>query len=143
MRIREHSDGWLIEPANTVVQMIQIDFRVGLLLSDAANDLQIYLGTPFSLRSTVGVEHHLDPGKTTALGPVLNLFNAEVLKVAITKLGDLEISFQNGFVLQSSPDEAFEAWEALTRGIRLVCAPEGGVVVYESRADRPSEDKLN
>lgn len=143
MKILEHDDGWSIEFDDANLQMIKIDFRLGLIVANSIDDVQIYLGTPFVLSSGAGVEQSIDPEKTQELAPILSLFNAEVLRIVVTKHGDLTIFFRNGFILRTGPDARFEAWEALTRGIRLVCAPEGEVVVYEFSSDQTSQSKLN
>jgi hypothetical protein len=116
------------------VQRIEIDFRLGLLLSDRSETAHVYFETPCYLNSQ-GEEILLAPDDTCTLAPILALFNAEVGDVAIHGSGRLVVTFKDGRSLEADPDERFEAWQiASPNGFLLVCSPGGSVSVFQANA---------
>src|SRR6185295_2833438 len=98
MNLRDETDGWYLALQDGRVQCIQIDFRLGLLVSDAQDKAQVYVGTPCRLRGA-NIDVALDPGEPSSLAPVLPLFNASVTGIAIRKTGQLNVQFGTGHCL--------------------------------------------
>ena len=131
MQLQQDDDGWYLMLHDGVVQLIQIDFRLGLFLSDALDKAQLYIETPCRLK------HHeadvlLKPAETSSLGPALALFNARVMRIVIRKTGQLKVEFGDGYSLDVHPDDASEAWQIVcSTGLMLVCSPGGSVSLFQ------------
>jgi hypothetical protein len=96
MELREAPDGWLLELQDGLVQLIQIDFRLGLSFADASGNAQLYVETPCRLKGPgPDTDVLLTPGEPSSLAPVLPLFNAKVTGVAIRTTGQLKVQFRD------------------------------------------------
>jgi hypothetical protein len=138
LQLRDESGGWNLTLQDGAVQLIQIDFRLGLFLSDASGNAQLYIETPCRLKGAEG-EVWLTPNESHSLAPVLPLFNAKVAGVAIQKTGQLQVEFGDGRTLLVEPDKSYEAWQlgCSSLGFLLVCAP-GGDVCFFPEPERPT-----
>lgn len=133
MELRETNDGWFIETSHARVQLIQIDFRVGLMLSGAGGNAQLYVESPFHVRDANGIDHLLVPGRANTVSPVLDLFNVEISDIRIRKKGILDVRFANEFFLLVHPDENFEAWQIGTANFSMVCSPGGEITLFSQK----------
>jgi hypothetical protein len=139
VELRDEKDGWLLALQDGLVQLIQIDFRLGLLLSDASGTAQLYIETPFCLNGP-NTDVSLTPAKTSSLAPVLTLFNAAVIGVSIRKTGQLKVQFGDGRWLEVGPNDAYEAWQlGGSTGFMLVCSPGGNVSIF-NQTEGPDRD---
>lgn len=132
MKLRDDEKGWCLGlDEDGVVQLIQIDFRVGLLISDKSGEARLLIETPFTMNTT-GERSVLIPEDAPSLAPVLALFNAKVMAISIKNTGRLIVEFGNGVSIEVHPDDKYEAWQLSgSPGFRLVCAPGGSVVVFQ------------
>ena len=135
MNLKEDQDGWVISFNNGRVQLIQIDFRLSLLVSDGPDKVWLRVETPGSLKSGT-IETPVVPVESMTLAPVLSLFNAMVGSVRVAKTGSMVIEFQPDVSLRVMPDEAYEAWQVEcstgTGELLLVCPPGGDVVIFRN-----------
>jgi len=138
---KEETNGWSCTLANSRLQMIQIDFRLSLLISNGIEDVWVHIETEgklkFSAHETVFV-----PQDTQSLAPVLRLFNTEVIGISITKIGTLAIKFERNCWLEAGPDQSYEAWQVSCSGgnedkVMLVCDPGGKVTLFRDDATSP------
>jgi hypothetical protein len=135
MELKEDQDGWDISFKNGRVQLVQIDFRLSLLVSDGSDKVWLRVETSGLLKSGM-TETPIVPAQPVTLVPVLPLFNAVVRNVRVARAGPLVIEFQHNISLRVEPDQAYEAWqvECSTGGdeLLLVCPPGGDVVVFRN-----------
>jgi hypothetical protein len=134
MTFKEDNDGWSCTLANSRLQMIQIDFRVSLLISNGIEKAWVHIETAGKLKSD-GQEAVFVPEDTQSLAPILRLFNTEVIGINIKKTGKLTIEFERSCVLEVAPDQSYEAWQVSCLGgneeeIMLVCGPGGKVTLF-------------
>ena len=138
MELRDEKHGWHLSLQDGLVQLIQIDFRLGLLLSDASGNAQLYVETPCRLKGP-DVDVALTPAESSSLAPVLSLFNAKVTGVAILNTGQLKVQFGDDRSLEVDSDDAYEAWQlGCSIGFMLVCPP-GGKVSFFKQTERPAK----
>jgi len=138
MELRDDKDGWNLRMREGLVQLIQIDFRIGLLLSDSSGQAQLHIETPCRLKSPEA-DLVLTPTNSLSLAPLLGLFNSAVNSLVIKKTGQLTIEFDRYRTLEVDPSGAYEAWQlGCSNGIMLVCSPGGKVAVFRqpARADK-------
>jgi hypothetical protein len=50
MELKDQKDSWHLAFQDGLLQLIQIDFRLGLFLSDASGQTQLFVETPCRLR---------------------------------------------------------------------------------------------
>jgi len=132
LELRDDKDGWQLVLQDGFVQLIQIDFRLGLFLSDNSHKAQLYIASPCRL---TGQEANalLNPEESSSLAPALPLFNARVTGISIRHTGHLRVQFGDGRVLEVTPDDAYEAWElGCSIGFMMVCCPGGDVSYFKS-----------
>ena len=133
MELRDSRDGWTISLRGGRVQMIQIDFRLSLLISDGTDEAWLHIETRSWLRAGP-TKRLLEPGQSESLAPILPFFNATVENIEITKSGRLTVRFQKDSYLAVEADAAYEAWQVgcsrESRGFLLVCPPGGEVAVF-------------
>ncbi len=136
MELRKVEGGWYLDFLEGSVQLIQVDFRLGLLISDAPSQAKLFIETPCFLRGPSGVSL-LTPAKSASLAPILSFFNAPVRSIAIRKTGRLALSFGDGTLLEVEPDDAYEAWQLGGSGsFLLICSPGGEVSAFlDKRGD--------
>ena len=132
MILREEKGGWSLLLANGRVQLIQIDFRLGLFLSDPPDEAELYIERTFRLKEPNGIVT-LEPGKTATLAPALSLFNAKISNVTVRKTGGLKAEFAGEVSIEVGPDDRFEAWQLGSRsaGFMLICSPGGSVSFFQ------------
>lgn len=132
MKLCDEDKGWrLALDEDAAVQLIQIDFRVGLFISDKSGKARLYIGSCFTINAPPE-RHVLIPEDTPSLGPVLKLFNVKVIGIYIKDTGGLIAEFENEVSIEVNPDDTYEAWQLSgSPGFRLVCAPGGSVVVIQ------------
>jgi hypothetical protein len=131
MELSDDRDGWHLSFQNGLVRLIQIDFRLGLLLSDASDKAHLYVETPCRLEGP-DVDVVLTPAEPSTLAPVLPLFNTVVTSIAIRNTGQLRVQFGDSRSLQVDPDDAYEAWQlGCSIGLMLVCSPGGKVSIFK------------
>ena len=140
MELRDQKDGWQLLLQDGTVQLIQIDFRLGLFLSDTSATAQLYVETPCRLKGT-GVEVSITPSESSSLAPILPFFNAKVIGVVIQKTGQLKLRFGDGHILEVDPDDSYEAWQlgCPSIGSMLVCSPGGKVSIFREERKRGGE----
>lgn len=135
MNIKETDSEWIIALDNCIVQLIKIDFRLGLFLHDGENTLELQIETPFNFLSKDGVAICV-PENTQSLGPVLQISNMKVIALIIKKKGEMHIQFESEFSIEIRPDPAYEAWQLSgSTGFLFVCPPEGNVSFFRKSAE--------
>ena len=146
MTYHESADGWHFETIDSRVQMIQIDFRLSLLISNGAGDMWVRIETAGHLASGTNATLFA-PAETRSLAPVLELFNAKVDGVYVKKTGRLEVRFEDNRSIEVQPDRAYEAWQVeylcKDEKLVLVCAPGSEVVVFREASAVRDASKLN
>jgi hypothetical protein len=134
MNLRDEPARWVMELRAARVELIQVDFRLGLTISDGADHLKVSIGTPCRLTTGDGRSVPLRPDDAATLAPILSLFNAEVDGLTAGKRGDLVVQFRSGARLEAGPDDSFESWEigisAGGVGSLLICSPGGNVTRF-------------
>jgi Family of unknown function (DUF6188) len=138
MLFRETKDGWYCGLPNGRVQMIQIDFRLNLLVSDNLGEAWIHIETIGRLKSA-REEIAFVPKETSSLAPVLCLFDARVDGINILKSGQISVDFADGQSLVVDPDASYEAWQVECsrhdeERVMLVCNPGGKVTLFRTPA---------
>jgi hypothetical protein len=135
MTLIDQKDGWYLSFQNGLVQLIQIDFRVGLFFSDNGDTAQLYIETPFRLERQ-SKEFLLTPSESAGLAPVLPLFNMQVIGITVKKTGRLIVGFVDGSSLEVEADDFCEAWQlGGSIDFMLVCSPGGPVSMFSRDRD--------
>jgi hypothetical protein len=125
--------GWRLILQDGYVQLIQIDFRLGLFLADASGDAKLFIGSPCRLKGQ-DCDVLLIPGESSSLAPALRLFNAKVTGLSVQLTGHLKVQFGDGRLIEVNPDDAYEAWElGCSIGFLMVCCPDGHVSYFSER----------
>jgi hypothetical protein len=139
LELNEIDQSWQLSLRQGIVRLIQIDFRLGLFLSDPPDELIIYVETVFSLENASG-RTSLQVERPLSLCPMLAFFNARVRSVLIQKTGNLKVNFEDGSCLEVEPDNIHDAWQVASpsRGFLLVCSPGGTVSVFRD-GQRPGD----
>ena len=119
--------GWLVSIDDCRVQRIEVDFRLGFLMSDKSGPASAHIETPCQLGGE-GSDVTLTPADAPTLCPILSLFNVEVTGIYIRTTGQLTMAFGNGRSLVVEPDESYEAWQIACPGEFLIVCPPGGLV---------------
>ncbi len=141
MSLIKTAPGWSVECDDCSITQIQIDFRVGFLISGGSNSFSAYFETPFVYRRD-GVKHFVVPGRTESLVPILHTFNCVVSGISATKSGYLLLEFSDGTAIEAGPDETFEAWQLSGLGdFLLVCQPRGEVACFFSESTKATSRK--
>jgi Family of unknown function (DUF6188) len=131
MKLIEESAGWRLSFSSGTLQMIKIDFRLGLLLRDGAETAEVTVETPFGLTGP-GVNVSCSPEIPESLAPVLMLVNKEVTEIAIQSSGHMTLSFKSGSIISVGPNDSYEAWQISgSVGFLLVCQPEGRISFFK------------
>ena len=132
MKFQESNEGWSLSLEEGTVQLIQIDFRVSLLLSDKSAKSTLIIEQPCSLKKSHEASFLLVPEQTSSLSPILPFFNAKVEKIDIQRTGELTLKFNNGYFLEVMPNAQYEAWQlSCSIGFMLVCIPGGKVELFK------------
>lgn len=140
MKLLESDRKWVLTANEGRVTRIQIDFRVGIDLSDEEGILSIKIETPFNILMN-GVDNRIEPGECSTLAPILCVFNASIEEIVILKSGELSIIFNNALSLNVVPDDEYEAWQISFPGrFLLVCSPGGNVSVFVEKKQNDNEN---
>ncbi|MBX9844655.1 MAG: hypothetical protein K2Z80_22875 [Xanthobacteraceae bacterium] len=140
MEFVETQDGWHLSFKEGRVDLLQIDFRLTVLISDGRNKASFCVETQFELKCE-NSEAVLVPEQTQTLAPILSIFNAAVHDISITRTGTLVVQFEKGAVLYVASNESYEAWqltcsfESEETNLMLVCPPGGDVAVFRESAN--------
>jgi hypothetical protein len=127
------SDGWNLSLPNGLVHLIQIDFRLGLFLSDGSSNAQLYIETPCTLLDR-GVKSVLTPAESSSLAPILTVFNRPLRTIRISNSGLLTARFGEGRLLEVESHDKYEAWQlGSSLGFLFVCSPGGKVSLFRSK----------
>jgi hypothetical protein len=138
MELQDNNDGWRLALQDGLLQLIQIDFRLGLFLCDASAKAQLFVETSCRLKGK-SIDVILNPSDSRSLAPILSLFNAKVRAVEARKTGKLVVQFGDGHSLEVDPHESFEAWQLrCSTGFMLVCSP-GGKVSFFQQTERSAK----
>lgn len=130
MELQDQKDCWRLVFQTGLLQLIQVDFRLGLFLSDVSGKAQLFVETPCHLKGP-NIDAILDPAKPSSLAPMLALFNNEVIAVVAQKTGKLEVRFGGDHTLEVDPHDTYEAWQlGCSTGVMLVCSPGGEVSFF-------------
>lgn len=139
MILTNANDGWLLAMDEGLVQRIEIDFRLGFLFADKSETASLYIETPCILKCD-GRDLPVIPSKPLTVAPILSLFNAGVADITILGTGHLTVTFRDGRLVEVCPDAKYEAWQlggaSDTNSFLLVCAPGGGVSVFQKERKR-------
>jgi hypothetical protein len=131
MKMTDGDNGWTLRFTDGRLNYIHIDFRLALDLVDASGTTSLTIETPCRLKWAVG-EASLTPSESSSLAPILPLFNAKVIAIAIQKTGQLTVEFGDGHILEVDPDDSYEAWQlGCSSGFMLVCSPGGKVSFFQ------------
>jgi hypothetical protein len=136
MELREDKNAWTISLKDGRVQMIQIDFRLGFLITDDDDQVWLHIETPARLKTTAS-EVLLVPDQSVSLAPILPFFNAPVASIRMERTGRLLVEFQRGASLDVAPHQDYEAWQAgcmiQKKDSLFVCAPGGEVAWFKGQ----------
>jgi hypothetical protein len=134
MQLTEQTDNWTLVMEAGRLSYIHIDFRLGLDVTDASSTVIITIERRCVLSSPVR-ESVLIPSEPTTLGPILQLFNVDVGRIEIQKMGLLKIDLGNSYSLRVDPDEKYEAWQigCPTSDFLFVCFPGGEVSLFQKQ----------
>jgi hypothetical protein len=124
MNIDEEKFGWKISLTECFVTQIQIDFRVGLLVSNSKDAVRV---SPFQFRERDGVEALITPEQTVTVAPLLSTHNTKVNLLSAGKNGVLRIDFDNGSSIVAEPDKLYEAWQINAGDNLFICGPGGKI----------------
>ena len=131
MKLLEENDGWRLVFRSGIAQLLKIDFRLGLLITDGAETVDLYVETPFRLVGP-NVDTCCVPEESESLAPVLALVNKVISEVTIENSGRMMVVFESGLSLIVDPDAHYEAWQVGgSTGFLLVCRPEKGVTFFK------------
>jgi len=129
-RLNETEEGWALALNEARLGYLHVDFRLGLDIADASGTVNLTIETPCRL-STESCETILSPDDPPSVAPILALFNADVGKMFVQRTGHLAVEFANGYRLNVSPNDEYEAWQiACKNEFLMVCAPGGMVTVF-------------
>lgn len=134
MNVNRIDGGWEIFLVKDTVEMIRIDYRLGLLIIDPPDYFNLVIESPFQFLADDS-PILMDPARTDSLIATLKLLHAKVSAVRIQESGLLTASFENDIALMVEPDASYEAWELSCDGrFRLVCGPGGVIAVFGDTA---------
>jgi hypothetical protein len=131
MELQASDLGWTISLRDATVHQVQVDFRLGLLIANQSDWMQVHIESPLRLIEPGKPEIRLTPNDYPTLGPALVLFTRAVTRIDASRSGHLTVRFAGGCVIDVEPDEAYEAWQITTPGIAMICQPGGNVVLFE------------
>ena len=131
MELQATDLGWSISLADATVHQVQVDFRLGLLIANQSDWIQVHIESPLRLGEPGKPEVRLVPNDYPTLGPALVLFTRAVARIDASRRGQLTVRFADGCVVDVEPDQAYEAWQITTPGLQLICQPGGNVAVFE------------
>ena len=141
MTLTEDKDAWQLVLVAGVVQLLQIDFGLGFILTDGHDNAKLHVETKCRLIQS-GHEAELIPEESPSLSPILAFANAKVSGISIRKTGHLKLEFGSGARLEVGPNERYEAWElGLSIGVLMVCAPGGEVAFFRDRNSSKSDSR--
>jgi Family of unknown function (DUF6188) len=129
MAMNEQDDGWSVPVSGYELLTVEFSGRLSLTVyGDGGKSCTIALEGQFTLRTADGNDRRLDAEQDwSQLTPVLSLRHAGVAELRASRDGDLDVAFDNGALLQASPDPRYESWEISGPGdLNLVCPPGGG-----------------
>lgn len=130
MQLLETDYGWCVRIDDCRVQRIEVDFRLGLLLSDKSGVGSVHIETPCRV-NTAGSTALLTPGDASSICPILSFFDAKVAAIKICKTGQLAVEFGDRGSLVVEPNEQYEAWQfGFPGAFLMVCPPGGDVCVF-------------
>jgi len=138
MDFKEEDFGWRLTFDEGRIERIQIDFRLGLAITDKISTTTITIASLCYLKGA-GTDVPLGPENTPSLSPILPLFNVRVKDGFIQKTGRLALNFEDGRFLDVQPDDAYESWEVNNPSmkLRLICMPGGKVAGISGWANVP------
>jgi hypothetical protein len=110
MEFIEEYSVWRFVFQQALVQLVGIDYRLGLMLADGTDILKLHIETPFHLIGP-GTDVLCVPEEPTTLSPILPLVNAAVKGIVINKSGQISVDFESGFSIKVDPDASYEAWQ--------------------------------
>lgn len=130
MKLEVLDNGWRLALESGLVNLIQIDFRLGLFISDDTGKVNIIIETLCHLKGATGVVS-LEPEKSLSLAPILPFHCAKVHRMDIENTGKLRVEFGQGEVLEVAPHPQYEAWHlGCSLGFQMICAPGGKVAIF-------------
>ena len=121
---------------DSLVEMIKVDRRLLLTLSDLQGSGELTVEVPFCLHRPDGTAM-LDPARTSSLAPVLDLFGVGVRRVEIGETGRLLVEFKNNNAIEVHGHDDYEAWQIALHCYMVarwlfVCNVGGEVAVFEN-----------
>jgi hypothetical protein len=133
MKLSKEHWGYRLVFTSGIVQLIRIDFRLGLVLADGPEVADLYVETSFYLIDA-RTELVCFPENPESLAPILALANNKAFEIKIENSGRLTASFENGLSIRVDPHASYEAWQiGGANGFLLVCRPGGGVSFFKER----------
>jgi hypothetical protein len=143
MELIEENSGWRLAFRSGTVQLMKIDFRLGLLLRDGADTAELYVETPFRLIGS-GTDATCVPEDPESLAPALSLVNKKIIEIRISNSGSMTTNFESGVSINVDPHGAYEAWQlGGSTGFLLVCQPEKGVSFFKEKPQNYGDSALN
>jgi hypothetical protein len=134
IELKEQGKGWRLAFRDASVHLIQIDFRLSLLLLDPPNEATVIIETPCRLktRDTSVVLRAREP---STLAPILRFFNTSVTGLSIRRMGALRMEFRVDPHSKSIPIQGMRRELASsTMGFLLICAPGGAAALFKDPA---------
>jgi len=139
--LNANPENWSFDCRDCVVQMIQIDFRLTLIIADGCDSVRTTIESIGKLHLD-GKEYLFDPEQTASLAPILPLFNAAVSGITLTSNGKLQVCFVSGSTIEVNASDQCEAWDVgcLINGVGhlFVCAPGGEVAFFQGQVGSSS-----
>ncbi|MGB8840195.1 MAG: DUF6188 family protein [Aliidongia sp.] len=130
MHVEYREDGWRVSLDAGLVQMIQIDFRLGLIMSGDDDMLILHIETPFCFKRN-GQNTILNPSESENLAPILSLFNKSISHIEVKRTGHIELFFADTYSIECDSNMNYEAWQFSCVGkFLLVCLPGGAVSFF-------------
>ncbi len=109
----------LVEPGP--LTFVRIDHQTRLQFGD----VEVTIEADFTL-TVAAVEHHLDPGERSGLGPLLGIYPDDLIAATAGADCSLSLEFARGASIHVEQDAHYEAWQISGPGTRLVvCPPQG------------------
>jgi hypothetical protein len=127
----QKANGWNLKFQRGDLRLIRIDFRLGLLIMDGVETIDICIETAFTMENKED-NFICTPEDPKSLSPILPLVNSRVDLVVIENSGQLTIHFDSGASIRINPDPSYEAWQlGASSGFLMVCPPEGKVAIFQ------------
>jgi len=114
--LEPRGDRWRLPCEGLVVGQVRVDYAFGLELTETPERAaevawQLRINTPFTLTSSSGSRHDLDPeGPAEQLAPAMVARHQQLIEGNVWADRRLALAFADGTVIRVEPDPEYEAW---------------------------------